>query len=249
MQKEKSVSFEITSFGLHIMAMAIMLIDHLGATVISSAGDWMTCLGRIAFPIFAFMTVEGFFHTSSRKNYALRLLVFALISEIPFNLMMGGSFLYPMHQNVLWSFLISLGLMQLNEMAKKKGKWYLRLLTGIGTFILGTLVGMISSVDYMHFGIWMTLTFYFLRGRKWWIFLLQAIILFFINDEVGGVAYEFMLFGNTVFFSKQWLALLALVPIWLYKGKQGHHSKAFKYFCYGFYPVHILIIGLMVRFL
>ncbi|MBP8010374.1 MAG: conjugal transfer protein TraX, partial [Oscillospiraceae bacterium] len=41
------------------------------------------------------------------------------------------------------------------------------------------------------------------------------------------------------------LALLSLVPIWLYRGRQGHHSKAFQYACYAFYPVHMLILGLV----
>lgn len=249
MSEKKKFNFEITSFALHIIAMALMLTDHLGATVIQSAGDWMTCLGRLAFPIFAFMTVEGFFYTSSRMRYALRLLIFALVSEIPFNLMMSGEFFYPMHQNVLWSFLLGIGLMQLNEKAKEKGKWWLRILAGVGAFIIGTAVGMLSAMDYMHFGVWTILTFYFLRGRNWWNLILQAVVLFLINDEVGGLAYEFTLFGQNIFFSKQWLAVLALIPIWLYKGKQGHHSKTFKYICYGFYPVHILILGLMVRFM
>lgn len=229
--------------------MLLMLIDHLGATVISSAADWMTCVGRLAFPIFAFMTVEGFFHTKDRKRYALRLLLFALLSEIPYNLMQGGSFLYPYNQNVLWSFLLCLGLMQLNEKAKETKKWWLILLTGLGTVLLGTLAGMLLSFDYMHYGVWMIMTFYFLRGEKWWHFVGQLLLMILINNEVGGIAYEWTIMGTTVFFSKQWFAVLALIPIRLYNGKQGHRSKAFQYFCYAFYPVHMLILGLIVRYM
>jgi hypothetical protein len=62
---------------------------------------------------------------------------------------------------------------------------------------------------------------------------------------LGGFGYEVVLFGETVFLTRQGLALLALIPIWLYKGKQGYHSKWWKYFCYAFYPVHLLILGLL----
>lgn len=241
-------SFGLTSFALHLLAMALMLIDHLGGAVISTTSDWMTCVGRLAFPIFAFMAVEGFMHTGSRKRYALRMLIFALLSEIPFNLMMGGSFFYPFHQNVLWSFLLCMGLMQLNEKAKRTGKWWARILTGIGTVLLGTLAGMLTMVDYNHFGVWMVLMFYFLRGNRWWHRVLQLVCMCLINNEVGGMAYEWQILGMDICFSKQWLAVAALIPIWLYNGRQGHHSKAFQYACYAFYPVHILILGLIVRF-
>lgn len=107
-------TFELTSAGLHILAMALMLCDHLWGTVIPG-NDWLTCLGRIAFPIFAFMIVEGYFHTKNLKKYVLRLLICAIISEIPFNLAMGSRWFYPIHQNVLWTFLISVGLIHWNE--------------------------------------------------------------------------------------------------------------------------------------
>ena len=97
----------ITSFGLHVFAMAFMLLDHLWATILTSQ-EWMTNVGRLAFPIFAFMIVEGYFHTRNRKKYMGRMLAFACISEIPFNLITGGRWINPFHQNVLWTFLIAM---------------------------------------------------------------------------------------------------------------------------------------------
>ena len=113
--------FEMTSAGLHILAMLLMLLDHMWATVVSG-NDWMTCLGRMAFPIFAFMIVEGYFHTRSVKKYALRMLLYAVVSEIPINLVASGSWVYPFHQNVLWTFLIGIGAIHINESARRSGR-------------------------------------------------------------------------------------------------------------------------------
>ena len=67
-----------------------------------------------------------------------------------------------------------------------------------------------------------------------------------INFEMlGGFGYEIQLGGKTLFFTRQGFALLALIPIWLYRGKQGYHSKALQYVYYGFYPVHLLVLGLL----
>ena len=106
----------IDSFTLHILAMLFMLCDHLWATLFP-AQEWMTCVGRLAFPIFAFMIAEGCYYTSNVKKYMLRLFLFAIISEIPFNLIMGSSVFYPFHQNVLWTFLLGVLSIQIIEKA------------------------------------------------------------------------------------------------------------------------------------
>lgn len=110
--------FELSAAALHIIAMALMLMDHLWATLLP-AQDWLTCAGRLAFPIFAFMAVEGYFHTRNRKRYALRLLLFALLSEVPFDLMYGGTWFYPVHQNVIWTLLLGLLGVHLMETVRK----------------------------------------------------------------------------------------------------------------------------------
>ena len=74
MVKENKLKFEVTSMLLHIMAMVFMLCDHLWGTIVPG-NDWLTCIGRLAFPVFAFMIVEGYFHTKNLKKYVGRLYV------------------------------------------------------------------------------------------------------------------------------------------------------------------------------
>jgi hypothetical protein len=236
--------FDISSAALHILAMAFMLLDHLWATVVPG-NEWMTCVGRLAFPIFAFLLVEGFFHTRSRKKYALRLFAGALISEIPFNLMAGGRIFYPVHQNVLWTFLMAFGLLAWNERAKDAAPWR-RFLRFTATFLVGLLVGLLTMVDYYGFGIAMVLMFYLFRGNSWGCRLGQLVGLYWINVEmIGGLVYEFTALGRLWVIHQQGFAVLSLLFIWLYRGRKGHSSKVFQYFCYGFYPVHMLILALL----
>lgn len=242
------IKLETTSFALHIMAMLFMLCDHLWGTVVPG-NDWLTCVGRLAFPLFAFMIVEGYFHTKSIKKYVLRLLLFALISEIPFNLAMGSRFFYPIHQNVLWSFLISIGLIGWNEKVKKKQVWK-RITVGILSVCVGYVAGLITFVDFYHAGVLTVLVFYFFKNRKLWCYLGQAVCLWYINFEMlGGFSYEVTLFGETRFIERQGFAILALIPIWLYKGKQGYHSKTLRYVYYAFYPIHLLILGIIMKYM
>ena len=226
------------------MAMAFMLCDHLWGTVVPG-NDWLTCIGRLTFPIYAFLIVEGYFHTRNLKKYVMRLLLFAVLSEIPFDLAMGSSLFYPIHQNVLWSFLISMGLIHWNEKTKEKALWK-QLLVGMASVALGYIVGIVTFVDYYHAGVLTVLVFYFFRKRTWWCRLGQLLCLWYINTEMlGGLSYEVTLFGQTVFFARQGLALLALIPIWLYRGRQGRNSKALQYGYYAFYPAHLLILGIL----
>lgn len=237
--------FHLTSAALHILAMAFMLCDHLWGTVVPG-NDWLTCIGRLAFPIFAFLLVEGYFHTSNLKKYAGRLLLFALLSEIPFDLAMGSRLFYPIHQNVLWSFLISLGLIHLNEKARASGKGWKRAVTAVATVLLGALAGLVTMVDFYHAGVLTVLVFYFFRRGAWWSLPGQLLGLWYVNLELlGGYGWELSLLGHDFFLTRQGFALLALIPIWLYRGEQGYRAKWFRWFCYGFYPLHLLLLGLL----
>ena len=108
----------LTANMLRTIAVIFMLSDHIWATALSF-GDWMTYIGRMAFPIFAFQIAEGFVHTSNFKKYALRLLGFAIITEIPFNLFYSSRFINPYHQNVLFTLLLGLLAIYVIDNAKK----------------------------------------------------------------------------------------------------------------------------------
>ena len=243
--KNRSNKHEITGFTLHIFAMAFMLLDHMHATI-SSNQFWMTCIGRLAFPIFAFMIVEGYFHTRDLKKYVIRLLIFAFVSEIPFNMVAAGGTIWPFHQNVLWTFLLGIGCIYLLEHSKKRGNILLQIITAIIVFTAAYVLGNLLMVDYHAAGVFTVLVFYLFRGREWYHYLGQLIGLYYINfDMLGGLIYIFEVFGKEIQFPIQGLAVLALIPIWLYRGKQGKHSKKIQYFYYMFYPVHLLVLGVL----
>ena len=249
MDSSASKNFELTAAVLHIIAMTLMLMDHLWATLLP-AREWLTCAGRVAFPIFAFMAVEGYFHTRSFKKYILRMLLFAVLSEIPFDLMYGGTWFYPVHQNVLWTFLLGLLGVWLMEQVRKKGKTWMYLLVCVLVVPAGLVLGTLCMVDYYGVGVLTVFVFYFLHGRKWWYFLGQLAALYWLNVELlGGLMYPVQLFGMEFELCPQGLALLALIPIWLYRGRQGYHSKPFQYLCYAFYPVHMLLLVVVLNFI
>ena len=249
MDSSASKNFELTAAVLHIIAMTLMLMDHLWATLLP-AREWLTCAGRVAFPIFAFMAVEGYFHTRSFKKYILRMLLFAVLSEIPFDLMYGGTWFYPVHQNVLWTFLLGLLGVWLMEQVRKKGKTWMYLLVCVLVVPAGLVLGTLCMVDYYGVGVLTVFVFYFLHGRKWWCFLGQLAALYWLNVELrGGLMSPVQLFGMEFELCQQGLALLALIPIWLYRGRQGYHSKPFQYLCYAFYPVHMLLLVVVLNFI
>ena len=236
--------FETTSMFLHVFAMVCMLCDHLWGTIVPG-NDWLTCIGRLAYPIFAFLIVEGYYHTKDYKKYVKRLFLCALISEIPFNLAMSGSWIYPYHQNVIWTFLIGLGCMHCMEKVRDRVLWK-KVLVGMISVFTGIMLGLLTMVDYYHTGVLMVLVFYFFRERNLLGYVGQFAGLWYINTELlGGFGYELNIIGQTFFVHRQSLALLALIPIWLYHGEQGLYNKTIRNVYYWFYPVHLLILGLL----
>ena len=266
----------MTKFVLQLLAMVFMLCDHMCATIMSQH-IWLHWIGRLAFPIFAFMLAEGYFKTSNFKKYAKRMFFFAILAEIPINLITAGGFFYPFHQNVMWTFLISLFVMKaMDKILAMKGKSDANAVTEfvgtVGKLLLCFTVGMIgfgicfvTFVDYYGYGLLMVLVFFFSMKLKEWFrnktgsinmipvllsmaFQLAAMYYIYITMLRGEIRY-FEIFGSEVGIPIQGLAILALPLIWLYNGKQGYHSKSWQYFCYAFYPMHMLILGLLWMFL
>ena len=229
----------INALELKVLAMALMLCDHMWATVLPDIG-WISNLGRLAFPIFAFQIVEGFYQTHDRKKYIRRMLVFALISEIPFDLMTSGVWFYPFHQNVMVTFLI--GLLMLSWMERVRGTLWKYLLVSAICAALSIVLGSIVMADYFQFGLLTVLLFYWTRNWKYgWVIQLAGMI-WIHGIYMGSLELTMHLFGQTFVIPQQGLAVLSLIPIWMYNGKQGYHSKPVQYACYAFYPVHMLIL-------
>lgn len=162
--------------------------------------------------------------------------------------MYGGTVFYPYHQNVLWTFLIALSGIFLAQSVEKKfrHRWMAVPLWAACIFICYAL-GSLGMTDYYGFGVLTVFLFILFPGTAWWQRLAQLVGLYWINCQ--GLSGELLLvtiFNCTVEFPEQGLALLALLPIWLYHGRQGYHSKIFQYICYGFYPIHMLLLSLVL---
>lgn len=248
-----SQKFGLNSYLLHIIAMFFMTLDHLWGSVLYQY-DILTILGRIAMPIFAFLLVEGFHHTSNRKKYMQRLLIFAIIAEIPFNLFYNLTFIYPFHQNVLFTFLLGLCMMSLLEKAKMKKNLFVKVLLSIAIVFLFYILGFVTLVDYFGYGIMMVALFYFTRInkdqpliQKVLLCILQVIGLLYISEElIKGLVLMIPFFGQTLEIYKQSFSLLALPFIWLYNGEKGPNNPKLKYFNYIYYPLHLLILALLM---
>ena len=170
----------LSGSALKMIAIATMLIDHIAATVIIRVlkfGGYndslyqlyrvMRNIGRIAFPIFCFLLVEGFMHTRDREKYALRLGCFAAISEIPFDLAFNGKILEVGYQNVFFTLLLGLLTMMAYDSVMKQSRFSVWKRTGLST--LAILVGMFAaeflSTDYGALGVLCIMVFYLFRLR------------------------------------------------------------------------------------
>lgn len=160
--------------------------------------------------------------------------------------MAEGGWVYPFHQNVLFTFCIALLFINWMEKAKNtsRDRFIFRVVISI---IVGYLFGFLTMVDYFGYGILMVFVFYLFHNIKFgWI--AEIICLLYINFEMmGGLVYPMTILGHNIEVPQQGLAVLALIPIYLYNGKQGPHNKIIKYACYAFYPVHMIIFAILMR--
>lgn len=236
--------FGISAFSLKCIAVVSMFIDHLGYTQFPGV-LWLRCIGRLAFPIFAFQIAEGARRTENLGKYLARLAVFAVIAEVPFNLMCAHSISDPSHQNVLWTLLIGLAAIGCIRWAERQGRPVLTGAVWAAASLGGYFLAEWACTDYGGWGVITVLVFCVCRDKAWGppleIAALTAIHGFALKSA------RVVLWG--VRFPVQVLAVLALVPIALYDGRQGPHSRALQIAFYAFYPVHILILALIAMYL
>ena len=236
----------LTSNMLRLIAIILMVSDHIWATYMSF-GDWMTYIGRMAFPIFAFQIAEGFVHTKNFEKYALRLLTFALITELPFNLFYSSRWFNPYHQNVMFTLLLGLMAMKVIDNLKKNHKGKDIALSVLWLFLI-VVASVIGFVDYGLNGTLMVVLFYIFRDFPFaWVAQLIGMIL--INVVFfEGLIVPTEIFGHYAEIPIQGFAVFALIPIWLYGGRKGISNKALQYGFYAFYPVHMIILYLIKHF-
>ncbi len=235
----KGFDLFMSSFALRLIALITMLIDHTYVALFPTQ-LWMNCIGRLSFPIFAFQLAEGYQKTKQKQKYALRLFFFAILSETPFDLMAYGTLFYWHHQNIMWTLLLGFLAVRLTDLVLARWNDTSVRFTAIFFIILVSMVSAsLLCLDYGAFGILMIISFFLLNGKPWWIQILCVLLL---NLLMGGSSLSVL----GIHFPIQLFGTLSMLPILRYNGKQGHHGKAWRWFCYTFYPVHLFLLSLVV---
>lgn len=216
---EKQSGF-LDGFTLKMIAIISMLADHIGY-IFFPQDMVFRAVGRIAFPIFCFLIIEGFHHTRNHTNYLIRLCIFAIISEIPFDLAFFGTLMDWGHQNVFLTLAFGLAaIFCLEEMNTKR-------IYAI-PFVLIFAASYLVHCDYGIGGVLLICMFYLTRETPWMRFILTALILYIFYGS-------FELYG-----------LIAMVFITFYNGKRGPQVKMLFYW---FYPVHLLVLYAIAHYL
>lgn len=235
--KEKGM----TGSSLKMIAIITMFIDHTAAVILERMlyGQGlspetmnlyivymvMRLIGRLGFPIFCFLLIEGFCYTRNVKKYALRLFLFALISEVPFDLGFIGNTFYWQYQNVFFTLFIGLLVLTGFRFAEEKIEWGKPFLIVFDFLVLAA--GMYAAdwlmTDYGGMGVLTIAAMYLFRKNR----VLEAGI---------GCAVLTMMSLNEI------TAFFVLIPIHKYNGKRGWNLK---WVFYVFYPLHILLLYLI----
>ncbi len=245
----KNINKGISGSNLKIIAAVTMLIDHIGFLLLGYGvlqmfpgstrqySEWygvyhlMRCVGRVAFPIYAFLLTEGIAHTRDWKKYGLRLGIFAVLSEIPFDLMCFQKPICGETQNIFFTLLIGLLTVEAAEYAARKISGEKIILVWITTGTCGCIAAVLLRTDYDYIGILLIVLLYLLRERR----IGQCVAGFFwISANLSGIGF---LLGVAVSF----------LLIGIYNGERG--NKRGKYIFYIFYPVHLLVLYLIYQWL
>lgn len=208
---------------LKIIALTSMIIDHYGA-IFQSDVDLYRMIGRIAFPIYCFLLVEGYTHTSDVKKYLKRLFLFAIISEVPFDLAFYGKLDF-LHQNIFFTLALGLLAMYLMDHEEKYK------LNKTAIFIGTCLIAMILSVDYSFIGIIYILQFHKARSLPKSKGLANIALMMFLINLLSPWIQQF--------------SLLALPLIYFYNGQPGPKNRLIQLLFYGAYPLHLIIFYIL----
>lgn len=225
---------------LKLIACITMLIDHFGHAIVPElpvpymVDLYYACriIGRIAFPIYCFLLVEGMRHTRNARNYILRLGIGILLAEIPFDFLFEGGFTWA-SQSVMVT--LTLGAVMLLCMQKTEKK-ILKLLLVLPFAVLAE----IAKCDYGGWGIAMIAVFALFENDYLQFF---GVLMVGILMPSGGVP----IFGTVL--PCELAAIFSMLPITFYSGKKLTHSRAVQWGFYLFYPVHLLILWLVLMFL
>lgn len=212
---------------LKIIAMISMVFDHIGDMFFPEM-TWFRMIGRIAMPVFSFCIAEGYVHTRDKKRYLLRMGVFALISEIPFDLAFDGRVGLG-HQNIMLTFFISILTLKLFERirgVKEQGNdkipvW--RNFLGLLAVAAAAVIALMLKTDYHLFGVLAVFIFYILKDRHHLIRTGAGVAFLALTRTMG----YYITTG------------LSFIPLALYNGKKG---KGLKWLFYIFYPGHLLLL-------
>ncbi len=252
------MSGRLTSGQLKMIAMGTMFIDHAAAAIIfgsglnemsplvENIGIAMRLVGRMAFPLYAFLLVQGFMWTRGWSRYVTRMSVFALISEIPFDLMVAGEIWYSRAQNVIVTLLV--GLISMKMLETLEGQFGLTIrpvgrlrLTEDRNGFGGKILGITLAVWVIAAAMFVA---EFLRGDYGALGVLLIVALYLFRHRpaeqivVGCLAMALIYgFGMEVLFA--WIAFFFISR---YNGERG---RSLGYLPYVFYPAHLLLVWLV----
>lgn len=229
----------MSSFVLKIFACICMFCDHFGDFYFNDT-TVLNYIGRFAFTIFAFQIAQGYVYTHNIKKYIARLGIFALISQFPFMLFSHSIFNEWFAVNVIFTLLFGLLVILIYDKYNK--------FVGICSCLaLGT-VAQVLHFDYGFYGVFIVFLFYLLRNKKMWIipiFIITVILKFYLKIIKYGLPFSFIFTGNS-YSLLMYFTLLSIIPILFYNGQKGKDAK---YLFYIFYPLHLLILGIINTYL
>lgn len=199
--------------------------------ILMTLSDVFSILGRIAFPIFCFLLVEGFLHTHDLKRYFLNLGIFAIISEPVYDLAIAGTAVSFKQQNVLFTLLLGLGVLVLVKKIKQN------IIGPIIIIFLGAVISFICKLDGWYYGICLIAVFYLFHDKTALKNILAVLVMYVcgLDFSIWGLIEPNFL-----------LALTSLIFINLYNGQRGIKMK---YFFYWFYPTHLFLFFLISNYI